>query len=201
MTTDTMDRSTLATAMTAVGDTLAARGGKHEVVLVGGGNLLLRGIISRSTRDGDLLGLLGSNHRIIRIEKLPADLAEAVRDVAEAYNLRPDWLNVGPRAILDRPLPAGFYERLERQQYGTGLVVWFAGLYDQICFKLHAAADAYPLRDRHVDDLARLEPTRVELISAAKWTLAHDESPGYRLLLVETLKHLGIEDADDVLSR
>lgn len=196
-----MDRATLATALTALGDTLAARRQRYEVVLVGGGNLLLRGIIARPTKDGDLLGQLGPDNRIIRIERLPADLAIAVRDVADAYGLRPNWLNVGPRAILDQPLPAGFYGRLERRQYGSGLIVWLAGLYDQVCFKLHAAADAYPLRDRHLDDLARLSPTRDDLISAAKWTLTHDDSPGYRFLLVETLKRLGVKDVDDAISR
>jgi hypothetical protein len=110
-------------------------------------------------------------------------------------------VNLGPRSMLDHPLPIGFAARLERVPYGDGLVVWFAGLYDQVCFKLHAAADAYPLRDRHIDDLAKLDPTRADLITAAQWTLTHDASPGYRFLLIETLKRLGIDDADDVIGR
>jgi hypothetical protein len=35
---------------------LASRGHRHDVVMIGGGNLLLRGIITRPTKDGDLLG-------------------------------------------------------------------------------------------------------------------------------------------------
>jgi hypothetical protein len=37
--------------------------------------------------------------------------------------------------------------------------------------------------------------------AAARWSRGNDLSPGYRALLVATLVHLGIEDADDVLER
>ena len=52
-----------------------------------------------------------------------------------------------------------------------------------------------------LEDLRKLGPTRNDLLAAARWSRGHDLSPGYRALLVATLVHLGIEDADDVLER
>lgn len=88
-------------------------------------------------------------------------------------------------------------ERLERIDYG-GLVAWFAGRFDMVCFKLYAAVDLGP-RSHHLQDLRELGPNRDELLAAARWTLTHDQSPGYRMLLIEALVHLGLEDADAAL--
>ncbi len=49
-------------------------------------------------------------------------------------------------------------------------------------------AGRWPLPDHH--DL------RDELLTAARWTVTHDPSPGYRSLLVEALRQLEVEDAD-----
>lgn len=54
---DTIGRGQLETALSALGELLAARGMYYEVVLVGGGNLILRELISRpTTKDLDHLG-------------------------------------------------------------------------------------------------------------------------------------------------
>ena len=39
-----------------------------------------------------------------------------------------------------------------------------------------------------------------ELLAAARWTVTHDPSPGFRSLLVQTLGDLGVEDADAALA-
>jgi hypothetical protein len=114
--------------------------------------------------------------------------------MSRAYGLADDWINFGPEALLDLGLPAGFLGRLERRDYG-GLVAWLAGRFDMICFKLYAAADQGP-RSRHLQDLQELNPDQDELLTAARWSLTHDPSPGYRSALVETLRRLGLEDAD-----
>ena len=50
-------RTQLETALRALGDLLEARGLHYEVVLIGGGNLILRGLVARpTTKDLDLLG-------------------------------------------------------------------------------------------------------------------------------------------------
>ena len=198
---DAMDRSSLGVALDALGVLLASRGHRYEVVLIGGGNLLLRGIIIRPTKDGDLLGSREPDGSVVRMDALPAPLAVAIADVALTYGLRDDWVNLGPGSLLDHDLPAGFESRLERRDFGAGLVEWLAGAYDLVCFKLYAAADRWPAQDRHLEDLRKLGPTRTNLLDAARWSRRHDPSPGYRSLLVAALVHLGISDADDVLDR
>ena len=195
---DELDRDTLTEALSALGQVLQVRGLSYEVVLVGGANLMLRGIVSRPTKDADLLGTRSPTGLIVRLDELPAPLAEAIRDVALTYALSDEWLNLGPRSLLDRPLPDGFENRLEAADFGA-LRVWFAGIFDLVCFKLWAAADHWPSIDRHFNDLLAIGPTRDELLDAARWTRSRDPSPGYRSLLVAVLLRLGVEDAEEAL--
>jgi hypothetical protein len=67
-----------------------------------------------------------------------------------------------------------------------------------ICFKLYAAVDQGP-RSRHLQDLRELRPDRDELLAAARWTVTHDASSGYRSLLVNALRLLGLEDPNGSL--
>jgi hypothetical protein len=187
-------RSQLETALRALGDLLASRGLHYEVVVIGGGNLMLRGLVSRpTTKDIDLLGSWTSTG-VETMGPMPEPLRAAVVDVARAYRLAPDWVNLGPESLLDFGLPDGLVDRLERRDFG-GLVIWLAGRFDMICFKLYAAVDQGP-RSRHLQDLEELAPDREELLLAARWTLTQDPSPGYRSMLLVTLGPLGLEDAD-----
>ncbi len=140
------------------------------------------------------LGALLTARGYRQMRPMPEPLREAVIDVARAYGLASDWLNLGPASILDLGLPDGFIERLERRDF-DGLVTWLAGRFDMVCFKLYAAVDQGP-RSRHIQDLRELEPDREEVLAAARWTVTHDPSPGFRSSLVETLRGLGLEDAD-----
>jgi hypothetical protein len=195
---DQMGSEEMKRAFAALGEVLAGRGLGYDVVLVGGASLLLRGIITRSTKDGDLIGQRSASGRVTEMKELPEPLAIAVRDVARVLGLAEDWLNVGPASLLDLGLPRGFAGRLDRLDFGS-LTVWLAGRRDLICFKLYAAADHWPTRDRHLADLRALAPRRPELLAAAKWARSHDASPGFRSLLVAVLRELGLEDADAVL--
>ncbi len=190
-----MDRTGLEVALSALGDVLAYRGEAYEIILVGGGDLVLRGIVARSTKDADIVGQRLRNGRIVPLRRLPDALAKAVSEVAEAHDLALDWLNVGPESLLDLGLPAGFEDRLTPRHYG-GLTVWLASPYDLVCFKLYAATDHWPSRDRHLDDLRALRPTEADLLSSARWSMTHDPSPAFRGQLVAVLAHLGLEDAD-----
>ncbi len=158
------------------------------------GNLILREFIRRpTTKDLDILGARTPDG-VSQMRPMPVPLRDAVRDVGRAFELADDWLNNGPDSLLDLGLPDGFVERLERRDYG-GLVAWLAGWFDMVCFKLYAAVDQGP-RSRHFQDLRDLEPGRDDLLAAAHWVTSHDPSPGFRGLLVETLRALDIEDAD-----
>ncbi len=128
------------------------------------------------------------------MQTLPEPLRLAIVDVARAYGLAIDWVNLGPASLLDLGLPQGFTSRVERRDYG-GLVAWLAGRFDMVCFKLYAAVDQGP-RSRHLQDLVELRPTQNELLEAARWTITHDPSPAFRSLLVGALSDLGVERAD-----
>ncbi len=191
-------RDQLETALAALGLLLEARGLHYEVVLIGGGNLILRGLITRpTTKDLDLLGKWTADG-IAPMRPIPEPFRLAVLDVARTYGLAEDWVNVGPHSLLDLGLPAGLMERLERRDFG-GLVTWLASRFDMVCFKLYAAVDQGP-RSRHLQDLDELRPDPNELFDAARWTITHDPSPGYRSSLIETLRQFGIEDADAALA-
>ena len=193
-----MARAELENVLAALGSVLADRGLRYDVVLVGGANLLLRGLIARPTKDGDLIGQRLDTGAVVAMRELPSDLERAVRDVAIAHDLAPDWLNVGPQSLIDLGLPPGFSSRLTCTRFG-GLGVWSAGKYDMVCFKLYAAADSWPGQSRHLADLRALAPTRDELVSAAQWARTHDPSPAFRTLLVAVLARMGVEDADAAL--
>lgn len=190
-----LGRGGLNDVLAALGELLDARGLRYELVLIGGASLLLRGVVARPTKDVDVLGAREASGEIVRLEALPEPLARAVADVGLAYGLAPDWLNLGPASLLDLGLPDGFEERLDAARSG-GLVAWIAGRFDLACFKLYAAADRWPARDRHIDDLAALAPTPDELLAAATWTRTHDLSPAFADNLEAVLRFLGVEDPD-----
>jgi hypothetical protein len=191
---DAIGKDQLRAALAALGELLAARGLHYELVLVGGGNLILRGLIARpTTKDIDVLGEW-SPDGVTPLRPMPEPLREAIVDVGRALGLADDWLNTGPGPLLDLGLPEGLVERLERLDFG-GLGAWLAGRHDMVCFKLYAAVDQGP-RSRHFQDLRDLEPGRSHLLEAARWAMSHDPSPGFRSVLVDTLRRLGVEDAD-----
>jgi len=194
---DLLGRTQLERALAALGELLAARGLRYELVIVGGGNLILRDLIARpTTKDLDILGARTPGG-VAPMQPMPRPLRDAVVDVGRAFGLADDWLNTGPDSLLELGLPGGFVERLERREF-DGLVAWLAGRFDMVCFKLYAAVDQGP-RSRHFQDLRDLEPERDDLLAAARWATSHDPSPGFRSLLVETLRALDIEDADAAL--
>jgi hypothetical protein len=179
--------------LAAVGEQLAARGAHVEIVVIGGSALLASGLISRPTRDIDIVALLAAQ-MLVDPRPLPAELVAARDRVARDFGLPENWLNAGPAALLDFGLPEGFVERLERKGYGASLTVHFASRFDQIHFKLYAMADQGA--GKHEADLRELSPTRAELLSAARWTRTHDPSEGFREQLVAALSYLGVEDVD-----
>lgn len=176
----------------ALGEQLAARGERFELVVIGGSALLALGLIERTTRDVDIVALR-SGEGLEGAKPLPAGLREACDLVARDFSLPAEWLNPGPTDLLRFGLPDGFVDRLQRRDYGESLVVYLASRYDQIHFKLYAAVDQGP--GKHESDLRALMPTTDELIAAARWSRTQDPSDGYDEVLRSALATFGVEDA------
>ena len=179
--------------LAALGERLAARNERFELVVIGGSALLALRLVDRATRDVDLLAIRrGSN--LVPADPLPETLLEAVAEIARDFSLPLDWLNAGPSSLLDFGLPSGFESRLERREYGGFLTIWLASRLDQIHFKLYAVTDQGP--GKHEQDLRALDPAPSELLDAARWAITHDPSSGFRQELLHALASLGVEDAD-----
>ncbi|TMK58565.1 MAG: hypothetical protein E6G51_02100 [Actinobacteria bacterium] len=190
---DVINKEVADSLLRALGEQLAASGEHYELVVVGGSGLLALGIIERSTRDVDILALR-SEEGLGRAKPLPSGLQAARDRVARDFSLPPEWLNSGPTDLLELGLPEGFVDRLERNDYGSGLTVYFASRYDQIHFKLYALVDQGP--GKHEEDLHALAATEDELLAAAGWSRSHDPSPGFAQVLRDVLQHLGVKDVD-----
>ncbi len=186
------DAATLEEALVMLGQLLADRGYHFDVVAIGGGGLLLIGLIDRPTKDLDLVAFRDGDTLLPVGKPLPEYLAEAVDDVARILELATDWVNGGPDSLLRLGLPQGFLARVEVRAYG-GLTISLASRFDQIHFKLYAAADDKPGGKHHVD-LQRLEPTHDELRAAERWTRTHDPSDGFAIMLAGVLRSFGLED-------
>lgn len=187
----TVDATQTDQLFSALGEQLAARGERVELVVIGGSGLLALGLTSRATRDVDVVALL-SGRALADPRPLPPGLIEARDQVARDFDLPEDWLNAAPADLLDFGLPAEFVDRLERRDYGDALTVHLASRFDQIHFKLYAMVDQGA--GKHEADLRALEPTRDELLAAARWTRTHDPSEGFREQLLAGLAYLGVED-------
>jgi hypothetical protein len=178
----------------ALAQQLASIGEHHTMLVVGGSALLALELVSRATRDVDVLALV-EGERLVSASPLPPSLLAAAATVARDFALAEDWLNPGPTSLLDLGLPDGLFERTERRDYGQGLTVLFAGRLDQIHLKLYATVDQGA--GKHLSDLQALEPTSKELLAAAAWSETHDPSEVYREVLDRVLVHLGVDPGLD----
>jgi hypothetical protein len=175
----------------ALGEQLAAHGERYSLAVVGGSALLALGLVSRATRDVDVVAIVDDNE-FVSAQPLPGGLADAARAVARDFGLSDDWLNPGPTSLLDLGLPDGFEERAQRRDFGPGLEILFASRVDQIYLKLYATVDQGP--GKHLTDLQALAPTERELLDAARWSRTHDPSDGYRSVLATVLAHFRVDD-------
>lgn len=190
-----LGQSGLVDALETLGSVLQSRGVSSHILVAGGSSLLILGFIDRPTADVDVVGLVVEDH-YVKAETIPEPLAEAARDVGAALGLGDRWLNNGPASLFDFGLPAGFERRVTVRTYGS-LEVHLPGRTDLIAFKLYAAVDQWGNRvNKHLTDLAALEPTAAELLDAARWTRTHDPSDGFRGELKTVLKSLDIEVSD-----
>ena len=183
-----MDAAQTDQLFSALSEQLAARGERIDSSYRRLGLLALGLTVGR--RATSIVALLPG--RALRAPSTPSELVAARDRVARDFELPEDWLNAAPADLLDFGLPEGFVDRLERRDYGEALTVHLASRFDQIHFKLYAMVDQGA--GKHEADLRELNPTREELLAAARWTRTHDPSEGFREQLLAALAYLGVED-------
>ncbi len=133
---------------------------RRELVICGGAALIALGIVSRETRDVDVL-----------LPELDDILEDAARKIAPSFELKQGWLNNGPRDLI-KDLPKNWQSNCTNVFQGAYLNVLSIGREDLIRSKLFAACD----RPEHFSDLIALEPSQDELAMAKAWTLERDTS-------------------------
>jgi len=162
-----------------------------SLVVCGGTALAALGLVMRTTKDVDVLGMVLDTQNGLVIQKItefPEWLTEAANKVGGDFDLPENWLNLGPASQVESGLPEGFEERLVKRGYGKYLTIYFISRVDQIHFKLYAAVD----RDEyHVQDLNTLKPTQEEMERAAKWVITQDVSDVFKSLLKDFLEVQG----------
>jgi hypothetical protein len=188
------DRKDVDNILGALGEQLERLAGETMEILVCGGSALnVVGLIQRTTRDVDVLAYIhrtGTGEALLaKADPLHPDLIAAAKKVARDFNLPETWLNAGPASAVDLGLPDGLMARVLTRRYGQKLIVHFLGRYDQIHFKLYAVADQGA--GKHLDDLMALNPSAEELEKAARWSMTHDVSAGFRQGMKDVLTHMG----------
>ena len=172
-----------------------------ELLVCGGSALNVLGLIQRTTEDVDVLAYVRRDEEgkvsIVKAEPLTPELTEAAKKVARDFNLPERWLNPGPASAVDFGLPEGLMERVITRKFGKKLIIHFLGRYDQIHFKLYATVDQGA--GKHLSDLTALKPTSEEIENAARWSMTHDVSDGYKQNLKAMLIYLGFGDVTEGL--
>jgi hypothetical protein len=145
---------------------LAERGLRLDAVVVGGTALNLLGVISRQTRDCDVLE-----------PPLEPEVLRAAQDFASELRARGEalgdaWLNNGP-AQLTSVLPSGWRERLQPAFHGHAIELQTLGRADLLKVKLFALCD----RGIDLGDCIALRPTEAELAEALPWLEVQDLHP------------------------
>lgn len=184
--------NTLNEALSALGAFLEEANAEPEsFVLIGGSALLALGLISRTTRDADIMAGVDLQRGLVDPRPMSDGLRTAARRVAREYDLDDNWLNTGPADQVLAGLPEGFLDRLIPRSYGPRLTIYLPDRYDLIHLKLFAAVDQG--MGRHVTDLAALNPTDPEMLAAARWVLTQDAGEVFPAIVRDALNQMGYE--------
>jgi hypothetical protein len=151
-----------------------------EAVVVGGAALGLLGIITRETRDCDVVE-----------PSLPPELLDAAhRFAAESRSrgevLKDDWLNNGPSSLTS-VLPAGWRDRLQRAFSGRALLLQTLTRSDLLKTKLFALCD----RGLDIKDCLAMNPSAGELAESLPWLEQQNFNPDWPAHVRATLVDLG----------
>ena len=195
---DTLSKESIERALALLNGFLRDSGAEPvHLVVCGGSSMIVLNLVTRTTRDVDVMALKGGTGELLYSKPLPDAVTRSVERVAEVLNLDRHWLNAGPADQIKTGFPDGMASRLHPVQYGSHLTVSYIDRYDLIHFKVCAATDNGP--GRHANDLLALKPTVDEMLAAARWAITQDVSEGFRLVLKDMLRRLGYEQASDAI--
>ncbi len=185
-----LSTDSLEQALSALAGFLEAEKAAHEaLVIVGGGALIALGLVSRTTKDVDIMAGVDPERGLVDPRPMSRALQSAAAKVAREMQLDPHWLNTGPADQMLAGLPEGFLSRLTAHDYGSCLTIYVPDRLDLIHLKLFAIMDQGP--GRHVNDLKALQPTNDELLQAARWVLTQDAGEAFPEIVRTALKDLG----------
>ena len=181
-------------ALFLLGEELERRGvAPSRLVVCGGTALLVRGVVSRVTRDVDVLAMRGEvDGEISCAYPLPEEIRNAVADVAVELGLPANWFNAATSMLIGplEDLPKEIWQDLEERSYGSCLRISYVGRLGQIFLKFRALLGR--VEDRDADDLRALAPdaaTCRRAIDSVRQTQSIDEAGEKRLQ--EILTKLG----------
>lgn len=163
----------------------------ESFVLIGGSALLALGLVSRTTRDADIMAGVDVRDGLVDPRPMSEALRTAALRVAREFDLDEHWLNTGPADQVLAGLPEGFLERLTPRTYGSRLTIHLPDRYDLIHLKLFTAVDQG--MGRHVTDLEALTPTDAEMLDAARWVLTQDAGEVFPAIVRDALNQMGYE--------
>lgn len=166
-----------------------AQAPRETLVIIGGSALITLGIVSRTTKDVDIMAGVDAESGLVDPRPMSEALRSAATRVAREMLLEPGWINTGPADQVLAGLPEGFLSRLTRREYGPALTLCFPDRFDLIHLKLFAIMDQG--RGRHVTDLAALKPSDDEIVAAAQWVLTQDAGPAFPKIVTDCLTQLG----------
>lgn len=159
---------------------LAKRGLSLDAVVIGDVAMALLGVVSRQTRDCDVLDPV-----------IPPEVADAATEFAAAVRNRgdalgDDWFNNGPASLADL-LPDGWRSRVQTVFVGSALTLHSLGRNDLLRSKLFALCD----RGLDLPDCIALAPTREELEEMLPWLTRQDLNPDWPNHVRATVTDLG----------
>lgn len=180
-------------ALSLLAEEMAARGiAPHDLVVCGGSAILALRISRRTTKDVDILAMLDAQGNLLEPRPLAPELVQAAAEIGRLLDLPPDWLNAGPADQLRAGLPEGCADRLHTVEFGPALRVHYTSRYDLIHLKLFALTDLGP--GKHLQDLLALNPSKDELLAAARWVLTQDDGEMFAGEFRSMLRQLGHDD-------
>jgi len=151
-----------------------------EAVIIGGAALALLGVITRQTRDCDILDPLLP----IEIESAAKEFAISIRQSGEM--LHDNWLNHEP-ASLSKLLPDGWQNHLQLVYKGNALILHTLGRKDLLRTKLFALCD----RGTDLVDCIALKPSLDEIEEVISWVQEQDANPDWPQHVVSVCADLG----------